>query len=283
MGKTGWLVTTIVGVLFLLLGPSVPGYTLSLSIWIVPDIAMTIFLHRRGLMSRNVTIALWVALGTIAVAGTILDLLFARYFFVFPNSDATCGISILGVPIEEFGFYVFGGWFLTLSYVYCDEYWLRSYNRPDGDYRRWARDLPRLIVPSRRGWLIILVAVVGGIAYKRAFNPEGAPIPGYFLFLLAVAYVPFFLVERAVRGFVNWRGYSLTLSVTLGISILWEVTLAIPKGWWGYNEGCMLGIFIDPWHRLPLEAVSVWVFCSFVVLVYEATKMFLHRRVGLEA
>jgi hypothetical protein len=81
-----------------------------------------------------------------------------------------------------------------------------------------------------------------------------------------------------VGRFVNWRAYAMVLSVTLGVSILWEVTLALPRQWWGYQDGSMLGIFIDPWGNLPLEAVTVWVFCSFVVLVYEAAKILLHRR-----
>lgn len=281
MGKIGWIgILAIVGML-VVFAPRIPGYTLSLSIWIVPDIAMTVFLHRRGLMNRKVTTAFWIALATIAVTGCMLDLVLAKYFFVFTNRDAVLGIWIHGIPIEEFGFYVFGGWFLTISYVYCDEYWLRHYNRPDGDYRRWARRLPRLVLPSPKGWLLVLGAVLGSIAFKAAFNPSRMPLPGYFLFLMAVAYVPFFLAEKAVGRFVNWRAYSLTLSVTLGVSILWEVTLAIPMRWWGYNNECMLGIFIDPWHKLPLEAVSVWIFCSFVVLVYEAAKMFMHRRVGV--
>lgn len=256
----------------------VPGYTLSLSIWAVPVLAMTLFLHRRGLMSAVVRRALWVSLGTITILGSGLDLLFARYFFTFPNPRAVLGIRIQGIPIEEFAFYLLGGWFLALAYVFCDEFWLRRYNRPQGDYRRWARRLPCLFLPSGRGWLVLLLAVAGGIAFKAWRNPEGMPVPGYFLFLLCLAYGPFFLFDRMVKSFVNWRAFSLTLSVTLGISLLWEVTLAIPLGWWGYQDGAMLGVFIRPWSGLPIEAVTVWFFSSFAILIYEATKVFLHRR-----
>ena len=276
--KSVVVVAAICGFLLVLGFGRVPDYPLSLSIWGVPVLLMTAFLHGKGLMSPLVRKSLVVSLLVIAVLGSLLDLLFARWFFVFPDSGAVLGLRIDGIPVEEFGFYVLGGWFIALAYVLCDEFWLRRYNRPDGDYSRWARRVPRLFLPSRKGMLLVLLLAGLGIAAKRVLNPQGLPVPGYFLFLLAVAYVPFFLFERAVRSFVNWRGYGMTLSVVLGISILWEVTLAIPGGWWGYQEGAMLGIFVAPWSRLPLEAVTVWFFCSFTVLLYEAAKMFFHRR-----
>lgn len=256
----------------------VPGYTLSLSIWAIPVLAMTLFLHRRGSMSPIVRRSLWVSLGTITLLGSGLDLLFARYFFTFPNPSAVLGIRIRGIPIEEFAFYLLGGWFLSLAYVFCDEFWLHRYNRPDTDYRKWARRLPGMLRPSRRGWLFLLVAAGAGIAFKAWRNPGGMPVPGYYLFLLCLAYGPFFLFERVVGKFVNGRAFAMTLSVTLGVSLLWEVTLALPGGWWGYQDGAMLGVFVAPWSGLPLEAVTVWCFSSFAVLLYEAAKIFLHRR-----
>ncbi len=255
----------------------IPAYTLSLSIWGVPVVLMTLFLHQRGRMTPTVRTALWISLGIITVLGSGLDLLFAHSFFTFPNPRAVLGIEINQIPIEEFGFYLLGGWFLALSYVFCDEYWLVRYNRPDGDYRRWSRRLQTLILPSPKGWMVLVFAAAAGIGFKTRFNPGGMPVPGYYLFLLTLAYAPFFLLQRVVKGFVNWRGFSLTLSVTMGVSLLWEATLAIPGGWWGYQDRAMLGIFIEPWSHLPLEAVSVWVFSSFAILIYEAAKMFLHR------
>lgn len=275
------IVVAIVLVAFVCLNafqiPWLPGYTLSLLIWAIPIAAMTLYLNRRRLLSREVRLALGIGLSTIAVAGSALDLLFARYFFRFDAPGATLGIRIRGVPLEEFGFYVLGGWFLTLSYVFCDEFWLKRYNRSVSDYRRWARRIPRAFLPSRGGWLAVLAAIVLGIVFKAWRNPQGMPVPGYYLFLLSVAYVPFFLFRKVVGRFVNWRAYAMMLSVTLGTSILWEVTLALPRGWWGYRDGAMLGIFIEPWGHLPLEAVTVWIFCSIVVLVYEAVKVMLYR------
>ena len=42
------------------------------------------------------------------------------------------------------------------------------------------------------------------------------------------------------------------------ISLLWEVTLAIPYGWWDYRPGAMMGLAIAAWRGLPVEAVCVW-------------------------
>lgn len=273
--------SAVMAVLFVLLWPVLPGYTLSLSIWAVPVVLMTVFLHGKSRMTPLVRKALWVSLGSIAVLGSFLDLIFAKWFFVFPNPKAVLGVHLRQIPVEEFAFYLLGGWFLGLSYVFGDEYWLLRYNRPDHEYRRWSRRIPSILSPSGRGWVLLVSTAVGAVAFKAWRNPGGLPVPGYFLFLLVLAYAPFVLFERAVGRFVNWRAFSLTLSVTLGVSIVWEVTLAIPLGWWGYQDGAMLGVFVQPWNRLPLEAVTVWVFSSFAILIYEAAKMFLHRRAGI--
>ncbi len=278
MKIAAWILFAVGCLALLVFASRIPGYTLSLSLWAVPVAGMTLFLHQNDLMSSVVRRGLWVSLLVITVLGSVLDLAFAHLFFTFPNPRAVLGICVNGIPIEEFAFYLLGGWFLALSYVFCDEYWVKRYNRPDGDSRRWARRLPSNYPPSRRGWLVLLVAAGAGVAFKAWNTPVGMPVPGYYLFLLCVAYGPFFLFERLVKPFVNWRAFAMTVSVTLGISLLWEVTLAIPLGWWGYQEGAMLGVFVRPWNRLPLEAVTVWIFSSFAILIYEAAKIFLHRR-----
>ncbi|MCX7725556.1 MAG: hypothetical protein N2053_01775, partial [Chitinispirillaceae bacterium] len=115
--------------------------------------------------------------------------------------------------------------------------------------------------------------IISGCIIKRVINPNGLLIPGYFIFLAVVAYIPMFLFYRVTRNFVNWQAFTTSLLVTVLISIIWEVTLALPRGYWGYNKGAMIGIFISVWHDLPLEAVTVWIFCSLVILVYEFLKI----------
>jgi hypothetical protein len=56
---------------------------------------------------------------------------------------------------------------------------------------------------------------------------------------------------------------------------VWEATLGVPYGWWSYNERMMIGIFIDGWTDLPLEAVFVWLAVTYTsVIVYETIKVY---------
>lgn len=42
----------------------------------------------------------------------------------------------------------------------------------------------------------------------------------------------------------------------------------------------MVGVFISPWGNLLIEAVTVWIFSSLIILSYEYTKVILHRDVA---
>jgi hypothetical protein len=58
------------------------------------------------------------------------------------------------------------------------------------------------------------------------------------------------------------------------ISLLWEVTLALPYGWWRYRDEAMIGLKIGAWSDLPIEAPCVWMAVSFTtVIVYEVIKI----------
>jgi hypothetical protein len=60
------------------------------------------------------------------------------------------------------------------------------------------------------------------------------------------------------------------------VSLLWEATLALPYGWWGYQATAMLGLTIGAWSQLPVEAVWVWLAVSFTTVIsYEVVKIWL--------
>ena len=81
------------------------------------------------------------------------------------------------------------------------------------------------------------------------------------------------------RPFINWRAFSLTLFMILLISLFWEATLAVPYGWWGYQPGEMVGLFIGAWAGLPIEAVLVWISVTYATtIVYEVLKIALARK-----
>ena len=72
---------------------------------------------------------------------------------------------------------------------------------------------------------------------------------------------------------VNWRALSLTMFMLLITSMLWEVTLALPYGWWGFQDAAMIGVRIPAWSGLPVEEVSVWIGVTYAtVIVYEIVR-----------
>ncbi len=115
---------------------------------------------------------------------------------------------------------------------------------------------------------------VAAFVYKKvlAEDPEG--FPGYFTFLLAVAFVPAAGLFRSARPFINWRAFSLTSLFVVLISLLWEVTLALPYGWWGFEPRMMIGLTIGAWSGLPIEEVFLWFAVTFTtVVVFEILKI----------
>src|SRR5205823_8152071 len=81
---------------------------------------------------------------------------------------------------------------------------------------------------------------------------------------------------RTAQPFINWRAFSFTFFVIVLVSLLWEATLALPYGWWGYRATAMLGLTIGAWSQLQVEAVSVWLAVSFTTVIgYEVVKIWL--------
>jgi hypothetical protein len=163
---------------------------------------------------------------------------------------------------------------VLLIYVWLDEYWLAAYNRPD--YAEGARQIPRLIRfhPESLGVAVALIAAA--VVYKKVFSASPEGFPGYFCTLTALAFVPSAGLFGSARPFINWRAFSLTLFLVVLISLGWEATLAIPYAWWGYQDRQMVGIFVEAWAHLPIEAVCVWIAVSYAtVIVYEILKLWL--------
>ncbi|MBL8026364.1 MAG: hypothetical protein JNL74_08125 [Fibrobacteres bacterium] len=254
-------------------------YTISLLFWIAPVVIISLFFLIHKTLKPVPLKAMLLNLAILTSIGFILDLLFAKLFFTFPNPSMTLGIDIRGIPIEEFAFYLFGFWFIILFYIFNDEFFLKRYNVSDELYVRFAGRLKRSVYVqvTIRSISVFLILTIGATVIKRIINPNGMIIPGYFIFLSALAYVPWIFFWRVTRNFVNTRALLFTILTTLCISIIWEVTLALPRGYWNYQHGAMIGAFIPCWSNLPVEAVTVWIFCSLIILSYEYTKLMLHK------
>lgn len=255
--------------------PTPYGYSWSLLLFVVPIVVIGWwFLPSEGV--RISQRAFWRTVWILVPAGFGLDFFFASHFFRFSNTQATVGIGApaLGgsVPIEEYIFYFTGFVATLLLYVWLDEYWLAAYKMPD--YQDEARQMQRLLTFHPSSLIAGLVLIVVAILYKKLRSPYPGGFPGYFTVLVIGGVIPSASFFPAARRFINWRALSLTIFMLLLISMFWEATLAVPYGWWGYQQGQMMGLFIGAWAGLPIEAVLVWIAVTYATtIVYEVVKI----------
>lgn len=255
--------------------PTPYGYTTSLLLFIIPIIVISCwFLPVEGLKIPRQ--AFWRTIAVLVPVGFALDFLFASRFFVFRNPDATLKIpapAIGGwVPIEEYVFYLTGFIAVLLIYIWLSEFWLASYSV--ADYRVGAKAIRRLLQFHPTSVVLGLVLIALAVIYKKFFSKDPEGFPGYFTFLVAVGMVPSAGFLPVVRPFINWRAFSLTLFIILLVSLFWEATLAVPYGWWGYQQKEMAGLSIGAWEQLPFEAVCVWIAVTYATaIVFETVKL----------
>lgn len=257
--------------------PTPYGYTWSLLLFIVPVTVLGgWFAFRSDLpFPRR---AFWRTLALLVPLGFVLDLVFGNAFFVFSNHHATLGIMVPAVggalPVEEFVFYLSGFMAALLSYIWADEYWMSAYNVPD--YRAQVCGIERIVRPHHPSVLFGIALIVAAAAYKRWFSDSPAGFPWYFTYLTLGALIPSAALFHTAKSFINWRAFSFTFFLMLLISLLWEVTLALPYGWWGFRPQAMIGVHIDAWYGLPIEEPLVWMAVSYAtVIVYEVVKIWL--------
>jgi hypothetical protein len=253
--------------------PSPCGYTVSLLLFIVPILVIGLWLVPR----EDVKISKQSFLRTIAILfpmGAALDFFFARRFFTFPNSGATLRITAPalggGVPVEEYVFYFTGFVAVLLLYIWLDEFWLAAYSIPADARERAQFDRLLRFHPGSLLWAVVLIAAA--ILYKKVFLAEPG-FPCYFIFLVIGALGPSAALLPSAMPVINWRALSLTLFMILLTSLLWEVTLALPYGWWGFQEDAMIGVRITAWSSLPVEEIFVWIGVTYAtVIVYEIVR-----------
>ena len=256
--------------------PTPLGYTWSLLLYVVPLLVLAVWFlrHPRYTFQKQ---AFRITVAVLVPLGIGLDLLFGTMLFTFPNRGAVLGVEVPAVggsvPAEELVFYAAGFLFVLLLYVWCDEYWTGAYNVPD--YAGESATVERLLRFDPGSLVAGVVLVAAAVAYKKLLAEDREGFPLYFAYLTAVAVVPSAAFYPSVRRFINWRAFSVTFFFTLLLSLMWEATLAVPYGWWGYNPRMMTGIFLDGWSGLPLEAVVVWLTVTYTtVIVFEVVKVY---------
>jgi hypothetical protein len=174
------------------------------------------------------------------------------------------------VPVEEYVFYLTGFVAVLLLYIWLDEYWLPAYSVPADAQERAEFDRLFRFHPQSLAWAVVLIAVA--VVYRWTLVSE-AGFPGYFTFLVIAALGPSAALLPSAMPVINWRAFSLTLFIILLTSLLWEATLGVPYGWWGFQDAAMIGVRITAWSRLPVEEVCVWIAVTYAtVIVYEIVR-----------
>jgi hypothetical protein len=284
--------------------PTPLGYTVSLLIYLVPVVAIYLWFRRRYQEGSGVDYrrgAYRWTLWSLIPLGYLLDIVFGYPFLEFKNANAVLKIPrvpalsydaqwfVKHLPIEEFVFYTLGFMVILSTYIWCDEYWLSRYNVPDYEQppADGGRGLPERIVQLNfvEPIAISVTLIALAIAYKwYGPHPYHHGFPSYFTFLVLASLFPSVLFFRTTQRFVNWPAVSFTLLCVTLTSLIWEATLAIPYGWWGYKEQHMMGLFILGWHKLPIEAALLWVSVTFTtVIVYETLKIFIAMKTQIKS
>jgi hypothetical protein len=234
--------------------PTPYGYSCSLLLFVVPIAVIAGWF----LPNENVRIsrrAFWRTIAILVPLGFGLDFFCAHRFFIFPNVGATLGIGApaLGgsVPLEEYVFYFTGFLAVLLIYVWAGEYWLAAYKVPD--YSGEAQQVQRLLRFHPTSLLVGAVLIVAAILYKKLRSPFPEGFPGYFTMLVIGGVIPSVSFFPTARRFIHWRAFSLTIFMVLLISMLWEATLALPYGWWGYQQREMMAYPLAHGQDCPLR------------------------------
>jgi hypothetical protein len=169
---------------------------------------------------------------------------------------------------------------MLLVYAWGDEHWLKKYNESTARSTYMSAGPPLLRIST--SVVGIALALLAGAATIKSYKVGHFAIPLYATFLIVTAFVPAIVAYRSVGDFVNWRAFGATSMYVIGTSLAYEVTLAIPLGWWGYQDDATMNIFVTRWSsplsHFPLEAATVWVAAPFsCVLTYEWVKAYLHH------
>jgi len=279
----GWLVV-LVSTVAVALGLDAANrltYFTSLVLWGIPILYLwPVFsmLTASGTGRRRRALA-WAA-GTIVVLGIVLDFLLGHLTLRFPGCGepgadqyVLCLPAVGGrVPLEELLFYAMGPVAIVLVYACADERWLSKYNPADDLLNL------KLIQLSPR---LIIVAAAAAVTALVLWRVNGT-FPTYFAFLSAGALLPAIFLYRTIGNLTNWPAFAVTTLYVILTSIIWEVTLAIPREWWGYQPSGMIGVTIADWSRdgaiFPVEAAVVWIFAPFAsILTYEFAKALTHH------
>jgi hypothetical protein len=279
------------------------AYTRSLVLFVLPTLLMVAWLFWKRSQEHidAVTLkAFGIAGGILAVMGFLLDSLFGMIFFTFTNHGAvlgncadtkplaeasllclpaynwTTGQWVAGIPVEEFLFYALGSIFVLAFYLWLCDYFMEAYNASPETRHADTQKIGSLLSVHRRGLYFALTLLVLAFVLHGVYGGEG--IPGYAIFLIIGPGIPVILLYTSLSKFINWPAAFMVAFQVMILGMLWEASLGVPFGWWGYQPEQMMGIFVAEWGVLPIEAVALWFLVAFpTIFVFEAVRCVLYH------
>lgn len=285
------------------------GYTISLLLVWLPIIVLFFWFKLHPDSKKQSWGAFGWTVGVLTPVWCLLDVFAAPSLFQFPNCTAHSSIYIPGwvpgdgfqriIPIEEVFFYL-GSCILTLLvYIWGSMTFFKSEMEYIVIETDNARGLNPLITFDKKVLFIGVGLLILAFIYKLFLddgkpppfpsplincppgpNMEGQGIPLYFTLLMLLVFVPAVLIWNKSSPYINPGAMFFTIVAAVLFSLIWEATLALPYGWWNYNPKWMIGIFVPPWHYIPLEAIFLWLFAGWgTVLIFEFFRLLIasHR------
>ncbi len=279
------------------------GYTYSLVMLFLPLAFLVYWYFRnrdllglRALMGAMLRIVAFTSLTWI-----LLDIFFANALFSFPDRDAHLHPTLLpgylwkgecstvwtlwkfpacyfprSLPIEEVLFYLGGAALLAMMYMWASEDFYSAYTLPKDEYAKQAGKVGPLVHWNGRLILVGVVIAVAGILIKKfgPWHPYHDGWPYYLLAELLIVFIPLSALYTRVHAFTNTRAFVFVTFVHILVSVIWETTLALPLGWWNYQPEATMGIFVQAWSRLAVEACGLWLSVGWAsMFIYESTKI----------
>jgi hypothetical protein len=279
------------------------GYTYSLVLLFLPLAFLGYWyytsrdeLDLRPLMRSMIRIVMASALGWV-----LLDIFLANALFSFPDSAAHLHQTLVpgylwsgecstiwtlwkfpacyfprSIPLEEILFYLGGAALLSMMYMWASEDFYSEYTLSRSDYTAQANEVGPLVHWNRRLVFIGIAMAIIGILIKKFgwWHPYHEGWPVYLFAELAIVFVPLSALYTRVHAFTNTRAIIFVMLVHILVSVVWETTLALPFGWWNYKPHAMLGIFVEVWSHLAIEACGLWLSVGWAsMFIYETSKI----------
>lgn len=279
------------------------GYTYSLVLLFLPlsFLACWYIRNRDALALRALMGAMMRITAFTALTWVLLDIFFANALFWFPDEKAHMQVTLLpgyswkgecstiwtlwrfpacyfprSIPLEEILFYLGGAALLAMMYMWASEDFYSEYTLTRREYTEQAKKAGPLVHWNTQLVLIGIAIAIVGILIKKFgwWHPYQDGWPYYLFAELLIVFVPLSALYTRVRSFTNPRAFIFVMLVHIFVSVVWEATLALPFGWWNYRSYAMLGIFVEAWSRLAIEACGLWLSVGWAsMFIYESTKI----------